>query len=134
MFALRRNMHCGRVFFRQIFVFCFTAMLLGGCVVLEKLPSRQSKEEKQVEVLTSGDIIHRVTYQGENVGTIARWYTGDISNTGRIARINDLNEHNALPLGSRVRIPRYLLTTNLPLPYAQVGPQAESGATTSSPK
>lgn len=72
------------------------------------------------EESASGDLIHHVTFPGETLRIITTWYTGDVNNTDRIARINGLANPDTLYIGSKVLIPRYLSKTTEPLPYAEV--------------
>lgn len=73
-----------------------------------------------VKESSSGDLIHRVTFSGETLRMIAKWYTGDINNTGRIARINGIEKPDMLVIDQSVRIPRYLLKTTKALPQSEV--------------
>lgn len=82
--------------------------------------SAQTTENRQVENSASGDVIHRVIYPGETLRIITNWYTGDVNNTGRIARINGIENANVLRIDQTVRIPRYLLKTTKPLPQAEI--------------
>lgn len=61
------------------------------------------------EITSKGDLVHFVTFQGETLSIIARWYTLDLINAPRIARINRLSEPNALKLGDQIIIPSYLV-------------------------
>lgn len=63
----------------------------------------------QAELTPKGDLVHYVTYQGETLSMISRWYTHDRDNAGRLARINRLGNPNALSLGDIIIIPSYLL-------------------------
>lgn len=74
------------------------------------------------EESSSGDVIHRVTLPGENLRIIAQWYTGDVNNTGRIARINGIEKPDRLTMSQTIRIPRYLLRTTEPLPPSAITP------------
>ena len=40
---------------------------------------------------------------------IAKWYTGDTTNSDRLYRINSLDDPDRLMLGQIIRIPRYLI-------------------------
>jgi len=62
-----------------------------------------------------GDILHLVKYKGETLRLIAGWYTGQPDNASRIARINGFKDANALILDQKIRIPRYLVTKDIPL-------------------
>jgi hypothetical protein len=80
-----------------------------------------------VKESSSGDLIHRVTFNGETLRMIAKWYTGDINNTGRIARINGIERPDVLTIDQSIRIPRYLLKTTRPLPQSEVAKFSAEG-------
>jgi hypothetical protein len=67
---------------------------------------------EKAELSPRGDIVHHVTYPGETLSIISRWYTLDVRNTGRIARINALNNPSQLDLGDTIIIPSYLVKNN----------------------
>ena len=62
----------------------------------------------QAELTPRGDVVHYVTYPGETLSMIARWYTWDRNNAGRIARINLLRNPNSVSIGDELVIPGYL--------------------------
>ena len=53
--------------------------------------------------------MHYVTFSGETLSILARWYTGDRSNAGKIARINRIADPDKLSTGDTIIIPAYLL-------------------------
>lgn len=61
------------------------------------------------EISPKGDLVHYVTFSDESLPMIARWYTLDPRNTGRIARINGFKESSALSIGDIVVVPAYLV-------------------------
>lgn len=63
------------------------------------------------EITPQGDLVHHVIYPGETLSIIARWYTHDRANSGRIARINDLKNPDHLEIGDSIIVPSYLLKT-----------------------
>jgi nucleoid-associated protein YgaU len=63
------------------------------------------------EITPQGDLVHYVIYPGETLSIIARWYTHDRANSGRIARINDLKNPDHLEIGDSIIVPSYLLKT-----------------------
>lgn len=85
-----------------------------------RLNQSASPPDTRVLISPSGDIQHCVTYSGETLRLISEWYTGDVNNTDRLARINDLQDPNLLAIGQQIRIPRYLLKQTTPLPYSAV--------------
>ncbi len=86
----------------------------------ERTASIEEDLGNTVRESTSGDLIHRVTFQGESLRMISKWYTGDINNTGRIARINGIEKPDVLVIDQTVRIPRYLLKNTKALPQSEV--------------
>jgi hypothetical protein len=74
---------------------------------LQELVSRTA--EANAEVTPKGDLVHYVTYQGETLSMIARWYTGDRANVGRLARMNRLPHPDHLEIGDTLIIPSYLI-------------------------
>jgi hypothetical protein len=61
------------------------------------------------ETAPNGDVVHHVTYPGETLSVIARWYTDDRGNAGRLARINRISNPNSLQLGDTVVVPSYMV-------------------------
>ncbi|MCB0353281.1 MAG: LysM peptidoglycan-binding domain-containing protein [Bdellovibrionales bacterium] len=61
------------------------------------------------ELTPKGDLVHYVTFPGETLSLISRWYTRDRSNVGRISRMNNLQQPNQLTLGDTIIIPSYLV-------------------------
>ena len=72
-------------------------------------------EKQLAEVSPKGDIVHYVTYPDETLVAIARWYTLDAANEGRLARINRIKEGYPLSLGDTIIIPSYLIRNKLRL-------------------
>ncbi len=56
-----------------------------------------------------GDLIHYVAYQGETLSLISRWYTKEVNNSEKIARINSVQNGDKLEIGDKIIIPAYLL-------------------------
>ncbi len=61
------------------------------------------------EVTPKGDVVHYVTYPGETLSMIARWYTYERASAPKLARINKLANANKLAIGDTIVIPTYLL-------------------------
>ncbi len=74
---------------------------------LESIITQEAKYD--AELSPKGDLVHYVTFPGETLSMIARWYTKDRNNAGRLARINRLENPNSLALGDVIIIPTYLL-------------------------
>ena len=67
-----------------------------------------------------GQVVHVVTYPGENLGKIASWYTGSRENWKEIGRNNPQISTTRLRLGDRVLIPNRLLVKTAAMPQAFV--------------
>ncbi len=74
---------------------------------LEEIIERYGKHPG--EISSKGDLVHYVTYNGETLMMLARWYTLDESNAARIARMNGVTSPNSLSPGDTIIIPNYLL-------------------------
>jgi len=60
--------------------------------------------------------IHRVTWAGESLSIVAKWYTGNLENWKSIAKANPEIKPDLLRMGMRIRIPEALLLTHDPMP------------------
>jgi hypothetical protein len=80
---------------------------------LELIVKRYGKHP--AELTPKGDLVHYVTYPGETLSMISRWYTLDETNTLRLARINSLPDPNTLSTGDTLIIPKYLVKNNFRL-------------------
>lgn len=69
----------------------------------------RTTESPEGELAPNGDLLHQVTFKGESIVVLAKWYTLDSGNAARIARVNQLSATAALPMGQSVTIPAYLL-------------------------
>jgi hypothetical protein len=86
------------------------------------LPGRETSAEQEriiqtiiaatsrqlAEASPEGDIVHYVTFEGESLSLIARWYTYERTNVDRLARINNLTSPDRLQVGDTIIIPKYL--------------------------
>lgn len=61
------------------------------------------------ELTPKGDLVHYVTYPEEDLALIARWYTFDAWNAGKIARVSGISQKQPLSVGDTLVIPSYLL-------------------------
>lgn len=61
------------------------------------------------EITPRGDLVHYVTLPGETLAIIAKWYTQDRENAGRIGRLNKLKDPTSLAVGDTIVIPSYLV-------------------------
>lgn len=69
----------------------------------------RSSGDHPAELSPKGDLVHYVTYPGESLEIISRWYTFDEANRGAIARINNVEPSNSLAIGDTIVVPAYLL-------------------------
>lgn len=81
---------------------------------------RSSVQDSPAEQTPNGDLVHYVTFPGETLRLITEWYTLDRANEGRIARINQVKDPNALNVGDVVVVPSYLVRFKNRLPEAAV--------------
>lgn len=80
-----------------------------------------SMTQQPAELTPKGDLVHYVTYPGETLSMIARWYTRDRVNAGRLARINRLKNPDQLEIGDVIIIPSYLIKNTNRLTEEAVG-------------
>lgn len=81
--------------------------------LINKVHSLIAQGSKEAQLNPKGDIVHHVTFAGETLSMIARWYTLDRANAGRIARVNNLKNPNALKAGDVIIVPSYLVRNKL---------------------
>ena len=67
------------------------------------------------ELTPKGDLVHYVTYPDEDLALIARWYTFDAWNAGKIARVSGITQKQPLSVGDTLVIPSYLLKNKVRL-------------------
>jgi len=60
--------------------------------------------------------VHTTRWSWETLGHVAEWYTEDAKNEKKLAAINSDVNPQKLAVGSRIRIPVYLLKTREPMP------------------
>jgi hypothetical protein len=80
------------------------------------------------ETLNQEIFIHTVNYPGETLELIGRWYTGGKIQRARIQKSNPSLTNGLLPLGTRVEIPREIMSTDklLPVEYVKKNSQESS--------
>lgn len=83
--------------------------------LMTKVIFLKNSASEAAEISPRGDIVHYVTYQGETLSMIARWYTLDVRNVGRIARINNITNPSQLDIGDTVILPSYLVKNKMRL-------------------
>lgn len=79
------------------------------------LSAAAEEEEPLAEISPRGDLVHYVTMQGETLSIIARWYTNDRSNAGKLGRLNRLKSSNDLAIGDTIVIPSYMIKNKVRL-------------------
>ena len=67
------------------------------------------------ELTPKGDLVHYVTYPDEDLSIIARWYTYEAWNAGKIARVSGIAANKPLSPGDTLVIPAYLLKNKVRL-------------------
>lgn len=72
-------------------------------------PSKISTPSEEAEITPRGDLVHYVTMQGETLSILARWYTKDRENAGKLSRLNRLKNPNVLTIGDTIVIPSYMV-------------------------
>lgn len=79
----------------------------------------------------ANEFVHEITFRGQTLGRIARWYTGSYDNWKKLTELNeDLTTHDVpLRVGRRVRIPRELVVRTDPLPRPRPPKRAEPAPT-----
>lgn len=66
------------------------------------------------------NVVHVVTYPGENLGKISSWYTGNYENWREILKVNPQISKDKIHLGDRVLIPSRLLVQRAAMPQSFV--------------
>jgi len=61
-------------------------------------------------------IEHTITWPGETLSIIAKWYTGSINNWQVLAQENPAIDPGRMQIGSKIRIPANLLSNRQPMP------------------
>lgn len=98
-----------------------------GCAGVEqKLDGWQSAMREKLNFDKSADesagdpqteyFIHTTRWSWETLGHVAEWYTEDAKNEKKLAAINSDVNPQKLAVGSKIRIPAYLLKTREPMP------------------
>jgi hypothetical protein len=83
-------------------VFVLLALISSSC---------STKSRPQIEE----PFRHSVKFQGESIGLIAEWYTGDKSNSTAITKENNNIDPARIEIGDSLIIPRGLLLNSKPL-------------------
>lgn len=87
---------------------------------------RRTPEKATVKKLASGALQHTVTFQGETLASVSKWYTGSAKNSGAIAKLNKIKAEGRLTVGEKIVIPRQLVKTYAPLTIVNTGKMKNS--------
>jgi|GEM_PF-2031237 len=91
-----------------------------GCV-----PTNREPEIPQPPVVEhQQNLSHTITYRGETLAVIAKWYTGTSDNWKEIKKANPNLNPNRMNLGDVILIPERLVTRRSPLPRSAVKQRA----------
>jgi hypothetical protein len=91
----------------KIFLFISISVFAFGCA---------PQDSTEFEDAGSGYLMHVVSYQGETLGLISKWYTGSSANWKRILNANPALKPTRMRIGDNIRIPRYLVRRHEALP------------------
>jgi len=62
------------------------------------------------------EFVHKVTWRGETLSYISKWYTGKYTNWKRVAKANPRINPNRIRKGDEIVIPTHLLKRRRPMP------------------
>ena len=99
-------------------------LITQGCSLLfDSEPEHENTDSKNQEVF-----IHTVNFPGETLELVGRWYTGGRIHRERIQKDNPELPPGLLPLGSRVKIMRVIMSTDklLPVEFVKKNSQESS--------
>ena len=71
--------------------------------------------------------MHYVTFPEEDLALVARWYTYDAWNAGKIARVSGISQKQPLSVGDTLVIPSYLLKNKSRLSQEGLSALRQSG-------
>ena len=90
---------------------------------IEQLPEYQPQQASPQEVLPPSPpppeikyFTHEIKWSGEDLSSIARWYTGSAKNWMRLVEVNPGIDPKRINIGDSVLIPEDLLTTRKLMP------------------
>jgi hypothetical protein len=109
------------------FIGLITICMCWGCAGAgKKIDDWQSALREKLNFDKSADdsagdsqteyFIHTTRWSWETLGHVAEWYTEDTKNEKKLAAINSDVNPQKLAVGSKIRIPAYLLKTREPMP------------------
>jgi hypothetical protein len=71
----------------------------------ETTPPQATREESPA----SSFYVHRVTWTGESLSIVAKWYTGNLENWKELAKVNPEIKPEFLQVGMKIRIPEAMI-------------------------
>jgi LysM domain len=77
----------------------------------ETVPSQAKQEGSPA----SSFYVHRVTWTGESLSIVAKWYTGNLENWKALANANPEIKPEFLQVGMKIRIPEVLMVNPDPM-------------------
>lgn len=96
---------------------------LAACLIFAVSCSTQRPSVTDEDLLAQNPLTHRVTYQGETLGLISKWYTGKLHNWQRIAEANPGLLPERIAMGQEILIPRELVIESRPFPQSMLSSQ-----------
>ena len=124
---MRPSRHAHLVYFLTLIsVFAFTGCMVNpkppvikkAAPVIEQPVEEQPKMEYEAgdAAYPDGYYVHTVSVPAENFSIIAKWYTGEQKNWPVLAKCNPGINPNRIFLGNKIKIPRSIMTRQIPLP------------------
>jgi len=98
--------------FLERLLLLFILSFLGGCSLAVSEVSSVPVEDPPPD----NPFYHTVTYEGETVGLISSWYTGNFSNWKLIKDFNHGMDPNRIMLGDVIAIPKTMMIRNDVMP------------------
>lgn len=115
------------------FFILIAAVILAGCATTDKPATEEitPKTEAPPQPVATGQpemvyeegdqaypegyYVHKVSIPDENISIIAKWYTNEAKNWSVLAKCNPKLNPNRIFLGSKIKIPRSIMTRHSPL-------------------
>ncbi len=104
------------------FFILILALVFAGCVTIPKPVMKDAAPVIEKPTKPMGNkaypddyYIHTVSVPDENLSIIAHWYTGQQKNWTVLVECNPTIKPNRIFLGNKIRIPRSIMTRQIPL-------------------
>lgn len=101
---------------KKLLISCLAILMFAGC------PEPPPPPPAATPIPTPRTFSHIVSFQGENLGKIAKWYTGSVDNWKAIAEANPEINPKKLIKGNILIVPYDLVTNFEPMPKKFVSP------------